>query len=77
MDFEQLYCELTSAGIDPVLKNGKVYFNGEYNGKNFVRYIYQNKDTLSLVYSFASTRNLAKSKHNKIEATQRESATVG
>ncbi|WP_139352343.1 hypothetical protein [Burkholderia cenocepacia] len=48
MDFEQLYCELTSAGIDPVLKNGKVYFNGEYNGKNFVRYIYQNKDTLEL-----------------------------
>ncbi|KAB0640636.1 hypothetical protein F7R25_03840 [Burkholderia stagnalis] len=48
MDFEELYCELRNAGIDPVLKNGKVYFNGEYNGKNFVRYIYQNKDTLEL-----------------------------
>lgn len=48
MDFEQLYCELREVGKEPVLKNGKVYFNGEYNGKKFVRYIYQTKDTLEL-----------------------------
>lgn len=48
MDFEQLYCELKNVGIDPVFKNGKAYFNGEYNGKKFVRYIFQNKDTLEL-----------------------------
>lgn len=48
MDFEQLYCELTNSGKDFELKKGKVFFNGEYNGKKFVRYIYQKKDTLEL-----------------------------
>ncbi|ANJ73128.1 MULTISPECIES: hypothetical protein [Burkholderiaceae] len=48
MDMENLYCELRELGKEFEMKNGKMYFNGEYNGTNFVRYIFVKRDTLEL-----------------------------
>lgn len=45
---ENLYCELRELGKEFEMKNGKMYFNGEYNGTNFVRYIFVKRDTLEL-----------------------------
>jgi hypothetical protein len=45
MTLEELYNELSKTKVNYLLKNGKIYFNGMFNGKKFVRYIFEHRDT--------------------------------